>query len=105
MKHLRSFLLGLTLFLAGGVAAAPIIGFGVPGGIAKGPQDVSNLFSYLNTLILALNNQITGYVTFNNTASETGKMAFTGGTVVSGSSVAVIMPNGDLRYIQTSATP
>ena len=55
MKHLRSFLMGVALFVAGAAVATPIGYFGVNGGLVPGPQDPSQLFFYLNTLVSNLN--------------------------------------------------
>lgn len=68
MKHLKAALFGLVFGLAGFAAAnvAPLPYF-------QGAMDPSQLQSYLNTLILALNNELTNYITFGN-PNELGEM-------------------------------
>ena len=90
MKHLRSFLTGFALFLAGAASAAWIPSM-------SGGQDLSQTW-YL------FNQQLGNYMSYSQTG-ELGRLSFSPSAQVSGTSFYVYMPNGDLRYIQTSATP
>lgn len=93
MKHLRAYLTGFALFLAfvaGGASAAWIPSM-------SGPQDLSQTW-YL------FNQQLGNYMSYAQTG-ELGSLSFSPGVCVSTTSLCVYMPNGALRYIQTSATP
>lgn len=111
MKHLRNFLVGFALVIAGAATAAPLGFFGVPGGIVAGPQDPSQIFYYLNQLILALNANFqfnSGELAFNqaNSFSANGTVATTMtslGPVGSHTTVQewmiVVDPSGVVRYV------
>ena len=92
MKHLRAFLMGFALFVAGSATAGSFSLFG------SGPVDVSQIVPQLNA-------QLTNWIAFNQTPAELGELSFSSGVITSSTSIAIIMPNGAARYIQTSATP
>jgi ABC-type transport system substrate-binding protein len=92
MKRFRGFLLGAFggfLMVAVG-AQASISTF-------TGAQDPSAIFSYLNTLITSLNNEVTGYLMFQN-GGEPGEMQIVG----SGTAFAV---NGQVNTGLTAVGP
>ena len=92
MKRLLSLAFAVgTLFGSGVLASAAWVSS------LSGPQDVSQLWGLLGQ-------QITNYVSFA-IPTEVGEMAFSPSVAVSSTSFLVIMPNGALRYIQTSPTP
>lgn len=72
MFKLKSLLVGLVFGLAGMAIAnvTPLSSF-------TGPQDPSQIQAYLNTLINALNAQITNYIQFG-TGTESGEMQISG---------------------------
>ena len=95
MKKLRAYLIGLGLVLGGATVA--LAGASTWVSSLTGPMDISQTWGLLGQ-------QITNYVSFAE-AGEVGELAFSPSSCVSGTSMCVIMPNGDKRYIQTSATP
>lgn len=104
MKHLRNFLVGFAMFAAGAAGAAGLGFFGTPTGIVSGPQDPSQLYTYLNSLLLSLNGQVFNYLAFNQ-ASETGNVALTqsGSWAANGSvatSVTSVGPTGAHTTVQ-----
>lgn len=113
MTWLRGLLIGAIFGIVGFASAAVIPSF-------TGAQDPSQVQAYLNTLIGYLNNQVTGYLTFQN-GTEPGEMQITSsstafaqnGTVATSVTsvgttgahttvqewLIVVNPNGFLRYI------
>lgn len=90
MKHLLTLALGVFLGSIGLASAAWVSSL-------SGPQDVSQTWGLLAQ-------QITNYISFAE-SGEVGEFALSPSVQVSGTSILTIMPNGALRYIQTSATP
>ncbi len=92
MKHLLIGLAaGFVLGVVGIASAGPWVSS------LSGPMDISQTWGLLAQ-------QITNYVSFAQ-AGEVGELSFSPSTCVSSTSICTIMPNGNLRYIQTSATP
>ena len=88
----------LSLWFAAGI----LLGSGVIASAAwvsslSGPQDLSQTW-------FLLNQQLTNYVSYVQ-PGEVGSASYSPSVCVSGTSLCVYMPNGALRYIQTSATP
>ena len=90
MKHLRAYLTGFALFLAGAASAAWIPSM-------SGGQDLSQTW-------FLFNQQLGNYMSYAQ-VGEQGSLSFSPSVCVSSTSLCVYMPNGALRYIQTSATP
>ena len=93
MKNLRAYLIALG-FVLGGITAANATSWV---SLLTGPQDLSQLWGLLAQ-------QLTNYVTFAS-VGEVGEISLSPSVCVSSTSICVVMPNGGLRYIQTSATP
>lgn len=69
MKRLRAILIGLLLGVGGFALAAQN-----PIPYLTGPQDPSQIFAYLNSLIQKANAEVFGYLTFGN-PNENGELA------------------------------